>query len=135
MRSPVSYWHSVRILVQLVKFLITKHLVLHPYYKLAYIKLSWGGEEEQAAEIAAGNPEVKNWQDEAKKIVEKTVSRVVHLGQYYGTKYMFKRWLNITDAVHWRSLSHPLRTPYPLRRLSTPSPNMTSTVKPYFTMI
>jgi hypothetical protein len=37
--------------------------VLHPYYKLAYIKHAWGGPEEQAAEIAAGNPDAKDWQD------------------------------------------------------------------------
>jgi hypothetical protein len=48
--------------------------VLHPYYKLAYIKVQWGGDDEQAAEIEAGNPDAKNWQDEAKKIVEKNVS-------------------------------------------------------------
>ncbi len=47
--------------------------VLHPYYKLAYIKLAWGGPEEQAAEIAGGNPDAKDWQDEARQIVEKTV--------------------------------------------------------------
>jgi hypothetical protein len=48
--------------------------VLHPYYKLAYIKLAWGGPEEQAAKIAAGNLDAKDWQDEAKQIVENTVS-------------------------------------------------------------
>ena len=48
--------------------------VLHPYYKLAYIKLLWGGPEEQAAEIEAGNLDAKDWHDEAKKIVERTVS-------------------------------------------------------------
>jgi len=42
-----------------------------------YIKLSWGGPKEQAAEIAAGNIHAKNWQDEARKIVEKTVSSPV----------------------------------------------------------
>ena len=47
--------------------------VLHPYYKLAYIKLSWGGPEEQATEIEQGNPLAKDWHDEAKKIVEKMV--------------------------------------------------------------
>jgi hypothetical protein len=47
--------------------------VLHPYYKLAYIKLAWGGPEEQAVEIEAGNPNAKDWQDEARKIVETTV--------------------------------------------------------------
>jgi hypothetical protein len=48
-------------------------IVLHPYYKLAYIKLAWGGPDEQAEEIALGNLDAKDWQDEAKKIVEKTV--------------------------------------------------------------
>lgn len=49
-------------------------IVLHPYYKLDYIKLSWGGAEEQAKERLEGNPFAKNWQDEALKVVEKTVS-------------------------------------------------------------
>jgi hypothetical protein len=35
--------------------------------------MAWGGEEEQAAERAAGNPNAKNWQDEARKIVEHTM--------------------------------------------------------------
>ncbi|KAM6504300.1 hypothetical protein JOM56_001243, partial [Amanita muscaria] len=48
-------------------------IVLHPYYKLDYIKVMWGGEEEQQAERLAGNPDVKNWQDEALQIVEATV--------------------------------------------------------------
>ena len=47
--------------------------MLHPYYKLAYIKLNWGGPEEKAAEIAAGNLDAKDWHDEARKIVENTV--------------------------------------------------------------
>jgi len=48
--------------------------VLHPYYKLGYIKLAWGGPEEQAAEVAAGNINAKDWQDEARQIIENTVS-------------------------------------------------------------
>ena len=48
--------------------------VLHPYYKLAYIKVAWGGPEEQAAEIRHGNLDAKDWQDEARKIIETTVS-------------------------------------------------------------
>ena len=51
-------------------------LVLHPYYKLAYIKLAWGGAEEQAVERAAGNQYVKNWQDEARQVVEHEVSNI-----------------------------------------------------------
>ena len=39
--------------------------VLHPYYKLAYIKIQWGGPDEQAAEIEEGNLDAKDWQDEA----------------------------------------------------------------------
>jgi hypothetical protein len=53
--------------------------VLHPYYKLAYIKVAWGGPEEQAAEIAEGNLDAKDWQDEAKKILENTVRRILFL--------------------------------------------------------
>jgi hypothetical protein len=53
--------------------------VLHPYYKLAYIKLSWGGPKEQSAEIEKGNSLVKDWHDEARKIVEKMVR--------YSTRY------------------------------------------------
>jgi len=49
-------------------------VVLHPYYKLAYIKISWGGPKEQAAEIAKGNLTVKDWHNEARKVVEDTVS-------------------------------------------------------------
>ncbi|KAF8495240.1 hypothetical protein F5888DRAFT_1616033, partial [Russula emetica] len=50
-------------------------LALHPYYKLEYIKMAWGGAEEQAEEIQAGNMNAKNWQDEAQKTLETTVSR------------------------------------------------------------
>lgn len=53
-----------------IPILIISNEVLHPYYKLAYIKVAWGGAEEQAAERAAGNRQAKNWQDEARKVVE-----------------------------------------------------------------
>jgi len=36
--------------------------------------MAWGGAEEQAEEIRAGNMNAKNWQDEAQKILETTVS-------------------------------------------------------------
>ena len=49
-------------------------IVFHPYYKLDYIKLSWGRPEEQKLECLAGNLEAKNWQDEALKVVERTMS-------------------------------------------------------------
>jgi hypothetical protein len=61
--------------------------VLHPYYKLAYIKLSWGGPEEQAAEIDAGNLDAKDWHDEAKKIVERTVSYLFLNTKYHADLY------------------------------------------------
>ncbi|KAG1724576.1 uncharacterized protein EDB91DRAFT_1062760 [Suillus paluster] len=48
-------------------------LVLHPYYKLTYIKMQWGGPEEQASEYAAGNPNTVDWHDEALKVVENTM--------------------------------------------------------------
>ena len=53
--------------------------MLHPYYKLTYIKLLWGGPNEKAAEIAAGNVHAKDWQDKARKIVERTVSLSIYL--------------------------------------------------------
>jgi hypothetical protein len=36
--------------------------------------MSWGGAEEQTKERDKGNPDAKNWQDEALKVVEKMVS-------------------------------------------------------------
>ncbi|KIM52087.1 hypothetical protein SCLCIDRAFT_32920 [Scleroderma citrinum Foug A] len=48
-------------------------LVLHPYYKLAYIKMAWGGAEEQRREQEVGNQHTKNWYDEAIKVVEGTM--------------------------------------------------------------
>ncbi|KAG1872985.1 hypothetical protein DFJ58DRAFT_651917 [Suillus subalutaceus] len=45
-------------------------LILHPYYKLTYIKMQWGGPEEQENEYAAGNPNTVDWHDEALKAVE-----------------------------------------------------------------
>jgi hypothetical protein len=38
-----------------------------------------GGPEEQAEEIAAGNVNAKDWQDEAKQIVENTVGYLISL--------------------------------------------------------
>ena len=37
--------------------------------------MAWDGAEEQGEEIKAGNVNAKNWQDEAQKILETTVSR------------------------------------------------------------
>lgn len=54
-------------------------LVLHPNYGLDYIKLAWGGEDEWLADIAKGVPNAKNWQREAQKILEKTVSNLIFL--------------------------------------------------------
>jgi hypothetical protein len=53
--------------------------VLHPYYKLAYIKMAWGGPEEQAKERAAGNRNAKDWHDEALRVVEKTMEEYWNL--------------------------------------------------------
>jgi hypothetical protein len=79
MKSPVLFWHSVSLLSLFRATTDVTVEVLHPYYKLAYIKMAWGGPEEQEAEIKAGNIHAKDWQDEARKIVEKTVG---HLSSY-----------------------------------------------------
>ena len=44
--------------------LILTNTVIHPYYKLAYIKMAWGGPEEQARKWELGNIHAKDWQDE-----------------------------------------------------------------------
>jgi hypothetical protein len=54
---------------------------------LAYIKLAWGGPTEQEAEIAAGNPDARDWHDEAKILVEKTVRCFFFQFNYYGAQY------------------------------------------------
>ena len=53
-------------------------IALHPYFKLAYIKVAWGRPAEQEAEREAGNPFAKDWQDEAQKILE----GVVHIHSF-----------------------------------------------------
>jgi len=45
--------------------------VLHPYYKLDYIKMAWGGPEEQQRERASGNPNAKDWHNEAHQMLER----------------------------------------------------------------
>jgi hypothetical protein len=61
----------------------TQHIpsAVHPFYKLAYIQLAWGGPEEQEEQVAAGFPNAKNWQDEAQKVLERKVSRVYLLSR------------------------------------------------------
>ncbi|RDX52411.1 hypothetical protein OH76DRAFT_1316067, partial [Lentinus brumalis] len=41
-----------------------------PYYRLDYIEQKWGGEQEQRAEIAAGDPDAVNWTAYARTVVE-----------------------------------------------------------------
>ena len=78
-RSLVLFWHLVSPwrLFQANTDVIFK--VLHPYYKLTYIKMAWGGPDERDAEIRAGNIHAKDWQDEARKIVEKTVGHYLFI--------------------------------------------------------
>lgn len=85
-------------------------VVLHPYYKLAYIKVAWGGAEEQAAEKAAGNLYAKNWQDEAQKVLETEVIHInlsIYLSIFVTDKFqMEKYWMN-------RPRSSPITTSTP----------------------
>lgn len=48
--------------------------VLHPYYKLDYVELAWGGEREQEKERVLGNFDARNWKDDALSIFETAVS-------------------------------------------------------------
>jgi hypothetical protein len=49
--------------------MLINYLVLHPYYKLAYIKMAWGGAEEEKMECDAGNLDAKDWHDEALQVM------------------------------------------------------------------
>jgi hypothetical protein len=53
-----------RSLIYLTISISSFSVVLHPYFKLAYIKHVLGSSEEQEAEHKAGNPLAKDWQSE-----------------------------------------------------------------------
>lgn len=72
------------------EWLMMEIIVLHPYYQLAYIKLAWGGEEEQVKEWAAGNRYAKNWQDKARKVIEAEVQYIISFGFYGLTSFRWK---------------------------------------------
>ena len=48
--------------------------MLHPYYKLNYIRVEWGGEEEYLAALDAGDPNARDWNKYAREVTEKAVS-------------------------------------------------------------
>ena len=83
-------------------------LVLHPYYKFAYIKLAWGGEVEQVAECAAGNSAAKNWQDEARKLIEKEVSNILLLKRAIESNI---NWFQMEK--YWKNTKQP-QAPLPV---------------------
>ena len=110
--------------------------VLHLYYKLTYIKLSWGGPTEKAAEIARGNLAAKDWHDKARKVVEDTV-HLFFLTQNYSANYELTRCFTITKLAHPLlplSIGLPrLKLPHPAKL--PPCLNSTNIVKPCFPMI
>lgn len=48
--------------------------------------MTWGGAKEQAKERENGNPNAKNWQDEALKTLE-TYVRILFYNHYYNTQH------------------------------------------------
>ena len=54
--------------------ILTNATVLHPYYKLNYIRVEWGGEEEYLAALDAGDPNARDWNKYAREVTEKAVS-------------------------------------------------------------
>ncbi|KAF9018327.1 hypothetical protein BDZ89DRAFT_960222, partial [Hymenopellis radicata] len=48
-------------------------MFVHPNYKLLWTDTNWGGADAQKEEIAKGNKNAKNWQEEARKVVETAV--------------------------------------------------------------
>ena len=76
-------------------------LVLHPYYKLAYIQQNWGGIEEQDVERAAGNQHAINWQDEAEKVLEEAVCHHSLCHKTGSNTLTFtNRWPNTGEAAY-----------------------------------
>ena len=73
MKNPPISSLLVRISLSLELLNQLTSVVLHPYFKLAYIEVAWGGPAEQEAERKAGNPLAKDWQDEARRILESIV--------------------------------------------------------------
>ena len=71
--SPCMSLRSVCCSSMLLSCLFIKSTVLHPYYKLSYIKMAWGGPEEQKKEQEASNPHTMDWHDEVLKIGENTL--------------------------------------------------------------
>ncbi|KAG6914321.1 hypothetical protein DXG01_001091 [Tephrocybe rancida] len=76
-------WHTIPALKHLLSawekkkdpwFAIYVDLLDAGLDKLNYIEMAWGGAKEQEAERQAGNPNAKNWQDEALNIVENTAA-------------------------------------------------------------
>jgi len=68
---------------------LTCMTVLHPYYKLNYIQMAWGGPKEQQEEIAKGNLGAKNWQAEARKVIEGMV------------RFVFCSCSDAADDIRW----------------------------------
>jgi hypothetical protein len=64
-------------------------IVLHPYYKLNYIQMAWGGAKEQQEEIVKGNLDAKDWQAEARKVVKDMV------------RFVFCSCSNMADCIRW----------------------------------
>lgn len=87
--------------------------VLHPYFKLQYIKVAWGGAEDQAAEREAGNITAKNWQEEALKIVETTVSGHIFVTDAELERQHHARWLNTGRPAPNPQANYPARVAPP----------------------
>jgi hypothetical protein len=74
-------------------FHLLTSIALHPYFKLAYIEIAWGGPAEQEAKRNSGNPHAKDWQDEARKILERMVCTHSLVGSAYLT------YIGVTDGA------------------------------------
>ena len=99
---------------------------LHPYFKLDWIALHWGGAREQERDRAQGDINAKNWQDESRKILENLVW-LSHGYNDISSLIHGYRWRNTgKHACSLRQLKHarPRRKPKRLRLLlRNPLPN------------
>ena len=91
-----TFWHLVSLTGFCCILILIILTVLHPYYKLDYIKMAWGGAEEQEQQLVAGDHNVKNWHDEALKVVEHA---------------MWDYWKEAQEESHCRPVTHKQSTP------------------------
>ena len=103
--------------------------VLHLYYKLDYIALSWCGADEQERDHANRNSHTINWQDQALTVVEEMVHVTSLLGSF--THKTMCWWRCTTKSDELNLLTH-WSPPHLMQVRGCCHPNISITAKPFW---